>query len=126
MAGFLRSFLVVVVLTAVPVSASACGDTSPTSSPTATPGSGVQGLSMMVGGLFSTPWPEAGVTIAVHEGDLTGAVVARTEADSTGAFKIDLAPGTYTLTQVSDGAVPKTVTVVPDQYLTVRLMIQAR
>jgi hypothetical protein len=81
---------------------------------------------MIVAGLSTTPARQPGCTIAVHRGNLRGELIARTEADSTGAFKIDLAPGTYTLVQVFGGAVPKTVTVQPGQYITVKLVIQAK
>ena len=81
---------------------------------------------MVVGGLSNTPWPQPSMGIAVHEGDLAGAVVARTTADAHGAFKVDLAPGRYTIVPVFGGAVPKTVTVVPGHYASVKLIIQAK
>ncbi len=69
---------------------------------------------------------EPGMTVAVHEGDLHGRIVATTKADSSGAFKVDLPPGTYTLIEVSDGALPQIVTVEPGKYVTVTLWIAAR
>jgi len=124
MAGLLRSGMMVVLAGAV-LSISACGGASPTPSPSATLRSGVHGLSL-VEVLAPTPAPQPYATIAVHEGDLEGAVVAKTKADSTGAFTVDLTPGTYTLVQVFGGAVPKTVTVVPGRYTTVKLTIQGK
>ena len=90
--------------------------------------SGVQGTSMIEGGGSAgpspaTPRPFPGV-IAVHEADLSGRIVAKVRADSTGAFKVDLVPGTYTLRQMMSGP-PRTVTVRPGQYVTVALLIQA-
>ena len=87
---------------------------------------GVQGVAMIAGGPApGSPRPEPGVAIAVHEGDLHGTIVARTKADPSGAFKIDLSPGTYTLIEGSDAAVSQTATVEPGQYVTVTLTIDA-
>ena len=69
---------------------------------------------------------EPGMTVAVHEGDLHGEIVATATADSSAAFKVDLPPGTYTLIMISDGAMPQTVTVEPGKYVTVTLWIAAR
>ncbi len=88
--------------------------------------SGVQGVSMIVGGLASTPWPEPWTGIAVHEGSLGGPLIRQTRADGQGAFTVDLPPGAYTLIQISDGAVPATVAVPAGEYVAVELTIQAR
>lgn len=125
MAGFPRSVTVVAFVALMALSVSACGGASPSHSPSATPSSGVRGVSMVVG-LSNTPWPQPSMGIAVHEGDLAGAVVARTTADARGAFKVDLAPGRYTIVQVFGGAVPKTVTIVPGHHASVKLIIQAK
>jgi hypothetical protein len=83
-------------------------------------------MAMLAGGPApGSPRPEPGVAIAVHEGDLRGAIVARTTADSSGAFKVNLPPGTYTLIEVSDAAVSQTVTVEPGKYVSVTLTIDA-
>jgi hypothetical protein len=81
---------------------------------------------MIVGGLASTPWPQPGTAVVVHKGSLNGPVVARTKAGARGAFTVDLEPGRYTLAQVSDGAMPETVTVPAGEYVAVKLTIQAR
>ena len=126
MAGLTRSGTIVAFVALMALSVSACGGASPSPSPSATPSSGVRGISMVVAGLSNTPWPQPSMRIAVHEGDLAGAVVARTTADARGAFKVDLAPGRYTIVPVFGGAVPKTVTVVPGHYASVKLIIQAK
>jgi hypothetical protein len=98
--------------------------------PKSTPASGVQGRAMTSGGELDAgpnPRPMPNVAIFVHEGDLHGTIVAQTKADSTGAFKIDLPPGTYTLVEgLYAGGVPKTITVKPGAYVRVRLMIVIR
>jgi hypothetical protein len=70
------------------------------------------------------PWP--GVTVAVHEGDRHGKIVAKAKTDTSAAFEVDLPPGTHTLILVSDGAAPKAVTLEPGEHATVTLYIQAR
>jgi len=112
------------VLTALLLSA--CGTGAPSPSPSLSQASGVQGRAMLEGGPApGSPHPEPGISVVVHEGDLHGAVVARIKADPSGAFKVDLPPGTYTLIELSDAAVPQTVTVEPGRYVTVILMIEA-
>jgi hypothetical protein len=87
---------------------------------------GVQGRALIEGGPApGNPRPEPGVTVAVHKGGLHGTIVARTKASPSGAFKISLSPGNYTLVEISDAAVPRTVTVKPGKYVTVVLMIEA-
>lgn len=88
--------------------------------------SGVQGMAMLAGGPApGSPRPEPGVAIAVHKGGLHGTIVARTTADPSGAFKVDLSPGTYTLVEISGAAVSQTVSVEPGKYVTVTLTIDA-
>lgn len=88
--------------------------------------SGVRGVAMIAGGPApGSPRPEPGVAIVVHKGDLHGKIVARTTAASSGAFKVDLSPGTYTLVEVSGAAVSRTVTVEPGTYVAVTLQIDA-
>jgi hypothetical protein len=105
------------ILTAVLLlSLAACGSAS----------GGVQGTALIEGGPApGNPRPEPGATVAVHKGGLHGTIVARTKASPSGAFKISLSPGKYTLVEVSDAAVPRTVTVKPGKYVTVVLTIQA-
>lgn len=105
---------------------SGCGDGSPSPSPSSSLPSGVQGTAMIEGGpVPGGPRPMPGVTVAVHEGGLHGPIVARVKADATGAFKVDLPPGAYTLIEVSDAAVPQTVRVEAGQYVTANLVIEA-
>jgi hypothetical protein len=88
--------------------------------------SGVRGVALIAGGPApGSPRPEPGVAIVVHKGDLHGRIVARTTAASSGAFKVDLSPGTYTLIEVSGAAVSRTVTVEPGTYVAVTLQIDA-
>ena len=113
---------------------SACGgdassSSSPPSSPTPTQASGIQGTTMMAGGPVTatsapqSPRPDPGKTVAVRAGDVNGKTVATVRSDSTGAFTVDLPPGTYTLDETSVNAVrPQTVTVVAEQYVTVTLV----
>jgi len=126
MAGFPRSITLVAFDALTALSVSACAGVSPSPSPSATQSSGVRGVSMVVAGLSRTPVPQPNVRIAVHESDLAGAVVAMTTADAHGAFKVDLTPGRYTIVQVFGGAVPKTVTIRPGQYASVKLIIQGK
>jgi len=105
----------------------ACSTVSPSPAPSLSQASGVQGRAMLGGGRYpGIVLSEPGITVAVHGGDLHGEIVATTTADSSAAFKVDLPPGTYTLIEVSDGAIPQTVTVEPGKYVTVTLWIAAR
>jgi hypothetical protein len=71
--------------------------------------------------------PAQTYALAAHRGDLTGDVVATTRTDSSGAFGIDLSPGTYTLSEAvvttMGGVSPQTVTVAPHRYVNVTLVI---
>jgi len=81
---------------------------------------------MLEGGpMPGSPRPQPGITVLVHEGGRQGNIVAKVIADSSGAFKVDLPPGTYTLHEDSNAAVPQTITVEPGRYATVTLMIEA-
>jgi hypothetical protein len=98
----------------------------------AAPKSGVRGTALMGGGpvIADIPahrWPNR-ATVVVHEGDAGGTVVASVKPDSSGAFTIDLVPGTYTLVQSggSDSGGPsKTVTVERGSYAKVTLLMVA-
>ena len=114
-----------IILAVLMLSLSACGGASPSPSPTSPQAGGVRGMAMIEGGPTAGPRPEPGITVTVHEGDLHGAIVARTKADASGAFRVDLPPGIYALIEDSSAAVPQTVTVAPGRYVTVTLTIQA-
>ena len=80
---------------------------------------------MIAGGPYpGSPRPEPGMAVLVRKGDFSGRVVARTRADASGAFRVGLPPGTYTLTEEGKYAA-QTVTVEPGHYVTVTLMILA-
>jgi hypothetical protein len=114
-----RCLVTALLLASLLLLLSACGSPSPTLH------SGVQGKGMITGGPKAGSRPDPGVTVAVHRGDLHGAIVAKVKADSSGAFRVDLPPGTYTLVEVSGSAVPRTVTVEPGKYVKVTLRINA-
>ena len=70
-----------------------------------------------------SPRPDPGKTVAVREGSVNGKTVATVRSDSSGAFTVDLPPGTYTLNETSFNAIrPQTVTVAAGQYVTVTLV----
>ena len=120
MARFSRCLVIAPFVALAMLALSSCGTAAPSAH------SGVQGMAMIAGGPApGSPQPEPGVAIAVHEGDLHGTIVARTKADPSGAFKVDLSPGTYALIEGSDAAVSQTVTVEPGKYVTVTLTIDA-
>ena len=118
--------LVLTLLSALAMlSVSACGTASSSPSPTASLDSGVQGRAMITGGPApGSPRPNAGVAVAVHQGDLGGRVVTEVTADSSGAFAVDLPPGRYTLIEVTGfGATPKTLSVQPGSYVKATLWV---
>ena len=120
MARFSCCVVITPLVALVMLSLSSCGTAAPPAH------SGVRGMAMIAGGPApGSPRPEPGVAIAVHEGDIHGTIVTRTKADVSGAFKVDLSPGTYTLVEVSGAAVSQTVTIEPEKYLTVTLTIDA-
>lgn len=98
---------------------------SPSQSPSQDQTSGVQGLAMISGGPDpGSPAPMPHITVLVRKGGFSGRVVAKTRADASGAFRVALPPGTYTLFE-EDKYAPQTVTVEPGHYVTVTLMIEA-
>jgi hypothetical protein len=120
MARFSHRLVIAPLIALAMLSLSSCGTAARSAH------SGVQGMAMIAGGPApGSPRPEPGVAIAVHEGNLHGTIVARTKADPSGAFKVDLSPGTYTLIETSDAAVSQTVTVKPGKYVSVTLTIDA-
>jgi Carboxypeptidase regulatory-like domain len=70
-----------------------------------------------------SPRPQPRASVVAHEGDLHGPTVARTQTDPSGAFQIDLPPGTYT---VASNGLSKTVTVKPGSYVTVTLVMEMK
>jgi hypothetical protein len=85
---------------------------------------GIQGKAWSAGGPYpGTARPDAGAGIVVHAGDLRGEIVAKTTAKASGAFKVDLPPGTYAVAISPTFAIthPETITVEPGKYVTVRL-----
>jgi hypothetical protein len=120
-----RPFMLAVLLALAVLALSACGGASPSPSPTPSLTSGVQGKVMFSGGPApGSQGPMPGVAVAVHEGDFDGKIVAKVTADSAGAFKLDLPPGTYTLSADVTGAGPKTVSVEPGKYARITLWDQ--
>ena len=120
MARSLQRLVIAPLVALAMLSLSSCGAAAPSAH------SGVQGMAMLAGGPApGSPRPEPGVAIAVHEGDLHGTIVARTKADPSGAFKVALSPGIYTLIEASDAAESQTVVVEPGKYVTVTLTIDA-
>ena len=120
MSRFSRCLAIAPLVALAMLSLSSCGTAAPAAH------SGVQGMAMLAGGPApGSPRPEPGVAIAVHQGDLHGAIVARTKAGPSGAFKVDLSPGTYTLIEGSDAAQSQTIVVEPGKYITVTLTIDA-
>lgn len=120
---FTASFLFAL---AVP-SLSTCGTASTPQLSTPPQTSGVRGMAKIVGGPApGTSRPTPGVTIVVHEGDIHGRIVVKSKTDSSGAFKIDLPPGTYTLNEsFAPAAAPQTVTVEAGKYVSVTITISA-
>ena len=113
------------VLAVTVLALAACG-TSPSPSPSPTVESGVRGISLIVGGPApGGPRPDPGPQIAIHRGSLHGPVVARIRTDAHGKFSVSLKPGRYTLVQLSDSALPKTVTVPAHGFVSVKLLIEA-
>jgi hypothetical protein len=73
------------------------------------------------GGIVAAERPVPHVTIEVHQGDTTGAVMATVTSGAKGMFKIDLPPGDYTIVptknpRASQAIVPASATVEPGKY----------
>jgi len=101
----------------------ACG------TPAAQPGTGIQG-SVEVGPTcpverINSPCPAHPLSTTVVVRNRSGAEVARVHSGADGRFKVDLAPGTYTLVGVTVGSsflprpIPTSVTVSPGTYVSV-------
>jgi hypothetical protein len=115
---------ILILLVAAGLAVAACAQ-SPAPSPSPSVSSGVRGISLIAGGPGDTRRPEPGIRVAVYLGGFDGQLVARTKADAQGKFSVALEPGRYTLVQISEGAVPETVTVPPGEYVRVKLFIAA-
>jgi hypothetical protein len=114
--------LIITLLLALTVLASASCGTRPEPS-------GVQGKAWSAGGPYpGTARPDSSAGIVLHAGDLQGEIVAKTTADASGAFKIDLPPGTYAFVVGPTFAIThaETVTVEPGKFVTVRLQSDMR
>jgi hypothetical protein len=104
--------------------------------------SGVQGVAIISGrpansGNPTPTYPDRAALVVVHQGAANGKVVAKVRPNRAGAFRVDLAPGSYTLVQWGAGSVPasislinaptapvsKRVTVKPGQYAKVTLKV---
>jgi len=68
--------------------------------------------------------PQPDNTITVYAGTAKDAIVAKGRTDSSGAFAIDLPPGTYTV--VWWPTHPEIVTVEPGKYVTLDLVMQGK
>src|SRR3989442_7042125 len=101
----------------------ACG------TPAAQPGTGIQGT-VEVGPTcpverINSPCPPHPLATMVIVRNSGGAELARVQSGADGRFKVDLAPGTYTLVGVTVGSsflprpIPTSVTVSPGTYVSV-------
>jgi hypothetical protein len=97
----------------------------------AQPGTGIEGL-ITTGPMCpnqQSPCPDRPVATEVLVLDVSGQQVTTFKSDSTGHFKVDLPPGTYTLKPVTSSSAPgvppyasvTTVTVVQGKYTSVQL-----
>ena len=59
--------------------------------------SSVDGRTLVVGGLISTPRAEPDERVAIHWGGEDGPIIETVVSDSGGRFHVDLRPGEYTL-----------------------------
>jgi hypothetical protein len=106
----------------------ACG-TAPASTPP--PGTGIQGVVQSGPACpveqINSPCPPHPLAATVVVRDANGHEVARTHSGSDGRFKIDVAPGTYTIVGLNIGSsmlprpIPTTVTVTSGTYATVNV-----
>lgn len=77
---------------------------------------GAQGVELTI-----VPYP---VPISVHKGDQSGRIVATARPDASGRFRVELPPGTYTLTW--GARLPaRTVSVESGKHATVELFLHA-
>jgi hypothetical protein len=117
----LASLLVTVLL-------AACG--TPAASP-APSGSGIQGVVQSGPSCpverINSPCPPRPLAATIVVRDAAGREVARTHSAADGHFKVDVAPGTYTVVGLNIGSsmlprpIPTTVTVTSGTYTTITL-----
>lgn len=88
------------------------------------PSSGVRGRVLLVweGPVTQTPQPVKHVEVDARSNGPRGSIVASTTTDSNGSFKLDLPPGTYTLT--GELSTSSSVTVAPGEYSPVTLGVR--
>lgn len=131
-ASVIRWVAVGLLLVPMTVLPAACGSSTPSASLSATRTSGVVGVAMMAGGpavITQSPRPVRGVVVVARRGGPQGPGIGTGTADSSGHFKIDLPPGTYTLVwtrRLGKQAEPQAVTVEPGKYATVTMTLQMR
>jgi len=121
----MKRILTVIIVT---LAMAACG--APAVSPPA-PGTGIQGV-VQAGPTcpverINSPCPPHPLAATVVVRDAAGREVARTQSGADGHFKVDVAPGTYTVVGLNIGSsmlprpIPTTVTVTSGSYTTVNV-----
>src|SRR5438270_13354325 len=101
------------------------------SQPAATPGTGIQGM-VQVGPScpverINSPCPPHPLAATVVVRDGAGAEVTRFNSGADGRFKVDLAPGSYTIVGLNFGTsllprpIPKSVTVTQGTYTSINV-----
>ena len=122
----MKRILVSIILT---LTMAACG---PAAEPPIPPGgTGIQGV-VQSGPTcpverINSPCPPRPLAATVVVRDAAGHEVARTQSGADGHFKVDVAPGTYTVVGLNIGSsmlprpIPATVTVTSGSYTTVTL-----
>ena len=103
-----------------------CGGSSPASPP-----SGVQGIVLVSPTCpverLNSPCPPRPIAVTIVVDDSQGTEVARGQSGGDGRFKIDVRPGTYTLSGLNVNhsplprPIPKTITVAQGSYTNVTL-----
>lgn len=112
----------------VALALTACGTAAASTPP---PGTGVQGVVQSGPSCpveqINSPCPPRPLAATVVVRDANGHEVARTHSGSDGRFKVDVAPGTYTIVGLNIGSsmlprpIPTTVTVTSGSYATVNV-----
>jgi hypothetical protein len=114
-----------ILLFALALTLAACG------TPAAQAGTGIQGT-VQAGPTcpverVNSPCPPRPLAATVVVRDASGAEVTRFHSGADGRFKVDLAPGTYTLVGLNIGSgflprpIPTSVTVTPGSYTTINV-----
>jgi hypothetical protein len=116
--------------------------TEPTASSSASPSSGIYGITLVHGGGFpgkplQTPSPLAGgfgssrlgpaawsdVVVKAVSGPHEGQIIARLQSGATGIFRVALPPGDYLVMGSSKASERKRVTVHPGAYSRVKVYV---